>query len=116
MESTAALSALSALAQPLRMEAFRLLVRAGPAGLPAGEVARRLGAPANTVSAALALLRGAGLARSARQGRVIRYSADMAGMRDLIAHLMEDCCGGDPDACRPALDAMLGAAACEGCA
>ena len=112
MESSAALAALSALAQPLRMEAFRLLVRAGPAGMPAGEVARRLGAPANTVSAALALLRGAGLVRSAREGRVIRYTADMGGMRDLIAHLMEDCCGGDPGACRPVLDALI----CEGCA
>ncbi len=112
MESSAALVALSALAHPLRMEAFRLLVRAGAGGLPAGEVARRLGAPANTVSAALGLLRAARLVRSAREGRVIRYAADMAGMRDLIAHLMEDCCGGDPAACRPVLDALI----CEDCA
>ena len=111
MESSDALAGLSALAQPLRMEAFRLLVRAGGAGLPAGEVARRLEAPANTISAALGILRGAGLVRREREGRVIRYSADMGGMRALIAYLMEDCCGGDPGACRPVLDAL----ACEGC-
>ncbi len=111
MESSEALSALSALAHPLRMDAFRLLVRAGDAGLPAGEIARRLGAPANTASSALSLLRAAGLIRRAREGRVIRYFADMGGMRDLIGHLMEDCCGGDPAACRPMLDALV----CEGC-
>lgn len=106
MESSAALSALAALAHPLRMEAFRLLVRSGAGGLPAGEVARRLGAPANTASVALGTLRSAGLARSGREGRTIRYVADMEGMRALIAHLMEDCCGGDPAACRPVLDAL----------
>jgi ArsR family transcriptional regulator, arsenate/arsenite/antimonite-responsive transcriptional repressor len=88
MDKTAALSALSGLGQDTRLEIFRLLVRAGSEGVPAGEIASRLGAVQNTVSAHLKVLDHAGLIRSERDGRVIRYRADMIGFRDLLAYLM----------------------------
>ena len=106
MDKIGALSALSALGQDTRLEVFRLLVRAGSAGLPAGEIAARLGSVQNTMSAHLKILDHAGLVRSAREGRVIRYMADMTGFRDLLAFLMEDCCDGRPELCRPVIEAV----------
>jgi ArsR family transcriptional regulator, arsenate/arsenite/antimonite-responsive transcriptional repressor len=106
MDKTAALSALSGLGQDTRLEIFRLLVRAGSEGVPAGEIASRLGAVQNTVSAHLKVLDHAGLIRSERDGRVIRYRADMIGFRDLLAYLMEDCCNGAPELCRPVITAV----------
>ncbi len=104
MEMNIALGALSALAQPVRLEVFRLLIRAGADGLAAGEIARRLEIRPNTLSANLAILTGAGLLRSAREGRSVRYFADMERVRALMAFLLEECCGGDPELCRPVLD------------
>ncbi|SMH26141.1 ArsR/SmtB family transcription factor [Mesorhizobium australicum] len=106
MDKNAALSALSGLGQDTRLEIFRLLVRAGSEGVPAGEIASRLGAVQNTVSAHLKVLDHAGLIRSERDGRVIRYRADMIGFRDLLAYLMEDCCNGAPELCRPVITAV----------
>jgi len=106
MDKIDALSALSALGQDTRLEVFRLLVRAGAAGLPAGEIAARLGSVQNTMSAHLKILDHAGLVRSTREGRVIRYVADMTGIRDLLAFLMEDCCDGRPELCRPVIEAV----------
>jgi DNA-binding transcriptional ArsR family regulator len=80
---------------------FRLLVRAGPEGLPAGELAREVGALPNTLSSHLTILAHAGLIRSRREGRSILYSADYEGMRALLGFLMEDCCGGRPEICAP---------------
>lgn len=111
MESTLAVSALSALAHPGRLEVFRLLVKAGPQGMAAGDIARATGSLANTLSANLNILSGAGLAQSRRDGRSIIYSADYERMRDLLAFLMEDCCGGEPAICGP-LAALVGEAAC----
>jgi ArsR family transcriptional regulator len=108
MDKSAALTALSALGQETRLEVFRLLVRAGAAGLPAGEIAVRLGSVQNTMSAHLKILDHAGLVRSAREGRVIRYVAEMTGFRDLLAFMMEDCCQGRPELCRPAIEAVTG--------
>lgn len=104
MEKNQALTALSALAQPMRLDAFRLLVQAGPAGLCAGEIADALAVPPSSLSPNLAALVQAGLVRNARQGRQIRYFAAMAGMQGLLMYLMEDCCGGNPEACRPVLE------------
>jgi len=101
MESTAAVEGLSALAHEGRLAAFRLLVQAGPGGLPAGEVARRLGILPNTLSASLNILSHAGLVRSRREGRSIIYTADYEAMRVLLAFLVEDCCGGAPEICAP---------------
>lgn len=106
MDMNAALSALSALGQETRLDAFRLLVKAGTAGLPAGEIGERLGVVQNTMSAHLKTLSHAGLVRAERDGRTIHYAADMDGFRDLLAFLMEDCCDGRPDICRPVIDAV----------
>jgi DNA-binding transcriptional ArsR family regulator len=74
--------------------------------MAAGALAEALGTRPNTLSSALALLQSAGLVSSERQGRSIRYAARMAGVRDLLGFLLEDCCGGRPELCRPALDGL----------
>lgn len=104
MDKKTVLAALAALGQDTRLEVFRLLVQAGADGVPAGEIASRLGAVQNTMSAHLRVLDQAGLVRAERDGRIIRYTADMTGFRELLAYLMEDCCGGRPESCAPALD------------
>jgi ArsR family transcriptional regulator len=96
MELNNAVDALGALAQETRLTAFRLLVRAGPAGVPAGEIARELDVPAATMSFHLAHLARAGLISPKRDGRSIIYTADFDGMRGLIDYLSEDCCAGWP--------------------
>lgn len=106
MNRESTLAAFAALGQGTRLDIFRLLVKAGPRGLPAGEIAARLDAVQNTVSAHLKVLSQAGLVRPERQGRTIRYAADMTGLRDLLAYLMEDCCNGAPELCRPVIDAV----------
>ena len=104
MEKVQALSALAALGQETRLDVFR--VQAAPQGVPAGEIAERLGAYQNTMSSHLKILSQAGLVRTAREGRVVRYFADMTGFRDLLAYLMEDCCNGRPELCRPVIAAV----------
>jgi len=101
MQIPTAVEALSALAHPSRLAVFRLLVRAGPDGLPAGEIAREVGALPNTLSSNLNILVRAGLARARREGRSILYSADYEGMRSLLGFLMEDCCGDRAEICAP---------------
>ena len=103
MDKTSSLAALSALSQDVRLDAFRLLVQAGAAGLPAGEIGDRLGVRQNTMSSHLSILHQAGLVRNRREGRGIRYFADMEGMRGLLGFLMEDCCGGRSDLCQPVI-------------
>ncbi len=98
---TAAVQSLSALAHEGRLRAYRLLVQAGPQGLAAGEVARRLGTPANTLSAHLTALGHAGLVQSRRDGRSIIYAARFDRMGALMAFLAADCCGGAPEVCAP---------------
>lgn len=106
MEKKTALAALAALGQETRLEIFRLLIKAGAAGIPSGEVAARIDAVQNTVSTHLKILTHAGLVRAEREGRIIRYYADMTGFRDLLAYLMEDCCNGAPELCRPVIEAV----------
>jgi ArsR family transcriptional regulator, arsenate/arsenite/antimonite-responsive transcriptional repressor len=106
MDKSNALAALSALGQDTRLDVFRLLVRAGGEGVPAGEIATRLGIVQNTMSAHLKVLDNAGLVRAERDGRTIRYVADMTGFRDLLAFLMEDCCNGAPELCQPVIEAV----------
>ena len=101
MEMKPAVASLAALAHEGRLAAFRLLVQAGAEGLPAGEIARRLGVLPNTLSASLNILSHAGLITSRREGRSIIYTADYQAMRELLAFLMEDCCGGAPEICAP---------------
>jgi DNA-binding transcriptional ArsR family regulator len=104
MESLAAIVRLSALAHAGRLSVFRLLVKAGVMGMPAGDIARSLDVLPNTLSTNLNILVHAGLIRSRRQGRSIIYTADYDQMRDLLGFLVEDCCGGSPDICAPLAD------------
>ena len=94
MKSEAAVSALSALAQEHRLAIFRILVRAGPSGIPAGEIARKVGLAPATLSCQLKTLSLAGLAASRREGRTIHYGARYEAMAALLRYLTEDCCGG----------------------
>lgn len=111
MESISAVAALSALAHPGRLEVFRLLVRAGPEGMAAGDIARTAGMLPNTLSANLNLLSAAGLVASRRQGRSIIYAAAYDRMSALLGFLVEDCCGGAPEICAP-LAGIANRAAC----
>ena len=107
MDKSDAIKALDGLAQDTRLDAFRLLVRAGDEGLPAGEIARALGVPHNTLSTHLATLAQGGLVSSRREGRSIIYRVDFEGTRALLAFLLEDCCRGAPELCSPAVDSVL---------
>jgi DNA-binding transcriptional ArsR family regulator len=107
MDIEVAVKALGALAQQSRLAAFRLLVRSGTDGLAAGEIAQALSIPHNTLSSHLATLVQGGLVRSRREGRSIIYSVDFDGTRAMLGFLVEDCCHGAPDVCRPALDSIL---------
>lgn len=101
MESEVAILVLAALAQPTRLEAFRLLVRHEPDGLPAGDIARALAVPQNTMSAHLNILSRAGLVSSQRQSRVVTYRVEMETLRELVLFLLKDCCGGNAELCAP---------------
>ena len=101
MDTRSAVRALAALAQDSRLEVFRLLVQAGPEGLPAGEIAERLGIPSSTLSFHVKTLAHAGLVQSRQDGRFIHYSADFDAMNGLVAFLGENCCGGQ--SCAPSV-------------
>jgi DNA-binding transcriptional ArsR family regulator len=107
MESAEALACLAALSQPTRLETFRLLVRHDPEGLPAGEVARQLDVPQNTMSTHLAIMTRAGLLRSERLSRSIVYRADVERLRKMMLFLVKDCCGGRADLCQPLIADLL---------
>ena len=94
-----AVVALGSLAQETRLAVFRHLVAAGPEGVAAGDIAKKLKVAAPTLSFHLKELEHAGLIRAAREGRSIVYAADVKAMRALLSYLMEDCCGGRPEIC-----------------
>ncbi len=96
-----AVDLLSALAHGHRLAVFRLLVKAGPEGLPAGKIAHEVGVLPNTLSTHLAILGHAGLVQSRRDGRSVIYTANYAAMRAMLGFLVEDCCGGAPEICAP---------------
>ena len=104
MDKPSALAAFQALSQDTRLDVFRLLMRAGPEGMAAGEIAQRCEVRQNTMSAHLSILSQAGLIWAARDGRSVRYRAEIEGVRGLLASLMEDCCGGNPEQCQPLID------------
>lgn len=103
METEPVILALAALAQSTRLDVFRLLVEHEPEGLPAGEIARALAVPQNTMSAHLGVLSRAGLVSSERRSRSIVYRADLDRLRELVLFLLKDCCGGRADLCEPLL-------------
>jgi DNA-binding transcriptional ArsR family regulator len=99
MEITDATRRLSALANEHRLAAFRLLVKAGPEGLPAGEIASALGLAASSLSFHLSHLENAGMVSATRAGRNVIYRLETGAMRDLLGFLTEDCCQGRPELC-----------------
>ncbi|MCP4382484.1 MAG: helix-turn-helix transcriptional regulator [Hyphomicrobiales bacterium] len=106
MDRNRALDAFAALSQSTRLDVFRLLIKAGDAGMSAGGISDTLDVRQNTMSANLSILSRSGLIRNEREGRTIRYFADLDGMRGLLAFLMEDCCGGRPELCQPVIDEL----------
>ena len=111
MDKNLALDAFAALSQSTRLDVFRLLIKAGQQGMLAGDISSALEVRQNTMSANLGVLARSGLIRSRREGRGIRYFADMDGMRGLLSFLMEACCGGRPELCQPVLDEII---CCQG--
>ena len=106
MDMTRAITGLSALAHDGRLAIFRLLVKAGPDGMAAGDIARKLDTAPNTMSAQLLVLSNAGLARARREGRSIIYAVDFERMSALLLFLTKDCCGGRAEICAPLADAV----------
>ena len=104
MHLESSVAALSALAQPTRLEVFRLLVRNEPNGLPAGEIAKLLGVPHNTMSTHLNILSRSRLVSSERDGRSIIYRVDLDEVRSFFVYLLKDCCDGRPELCQRLLD------------
>lgn len=100
MKLKQAIGAFGALAQETRLQAFRMLVEAGPSGLPAGVISDRLNMPHNSLSFHLAHLTEAGLIESRKDGRKIIYTASFDCIRDLIRYMVENCCNGDRVSCR----------------
>ena len=101
MDNIETIAALAALAQSTRLDTFRLLVSREPDGVPAGELARLMEVPQNTMSTHLAVLARAGLVKGERQSPSIIYRADLARFREVAPYLLKDCCGGRPDICAP---------------
>jgi ArsR family transcriptional regulator len=99
MDEAHIVAALAALAHQHRLRIFRLLVRAGPSGVPAGEIADDIGISPTAMSFHLKELDHAGLVTSTRQGRFVRYAVRVEGMRQLLTYLSEDCCRGQPELC-----------------
>jgi ArsR family transcriptional regulator, arsenate/arsenite/antimonite-responsive transcriptional repressor len=101
MEQENAILALAALAQSTRLDVFRLLVKHEPDGLAAGDIARAIAVPQNTMSAHLAILARASLVMSERKSRSIVYRANLVTFGDLTSFMVEDCCGGRAELCAP---------------
>lgn len=101
MEKQDVITALAALAQETRLDLFRLLVQAGPEGLPAGAIADALGVPSATLSFHLKELKNAGVVGCRREGRSLIYSPDFGAMSALLGYLTENCCAGAAG-CAPA--------------
>jgi ArsR family transcriptional regulator, arsenate/arsenite/antimonite-responsive transcriptional repressor len=106
MDKDDAILALAALAQSTRLEAFRLLVESEPDGLPAGEIAKRLAVPHNTMSSHLAVLSRAGLVQAERRSQSLIYRAKLDHFRRVTTYLLKDCCGGHPEICAPLIDEL----------
>ena len=115
MDSEDAILALAALAQTTRLDVFRRLFAAEPDGVAAGDLARGLAVPHNTMSSHLSVLTRAGLVRSERRSRSIIYRADLSRVRELLGFLVQDCCGGRPDVCAPLFADLAACATKERC-
>ncbi len=107
MDIKEAVDALGALAQESRLKVFRLLIQAGTSGMAAGEIAKAVGIPKNTMSSHLAILARANLIQARKEGRSIIYAAHFEGTRSLLSFFVEDCCQGDPSICGPLIETTL---------
>lgn len=116
MEAEEAIAALAALAQPTRLETFRLLVRREPDGVAAGELARSLAVPQNTMSAHLGVLSRCGLIVGERHSRSIVYRADLARLRAVLTFLLKECCDGRPEICAPLIADLIPSGPSKDCA
>ena len=103
MKASQAITAFAALSQETRLGIVRRLVREGPDGLSAGDVAVAAGVSASNVSFHLKELEHSGLIEARREARSIIYSANYDSLRELIGFLMKDCCAGRPEICAPVL-------------
>lgn len=111
MEKTAATAVFESLASSVRLDVFRLLVKLGPEGMVAGDIAKTLALPSTTLSFHLKALTQARLLTVEQQGRYQRYRANIGLIQELIDYLTAECCAGLPDACL-----VLGAASgCVNC-
>jgi DNA-binding transcriptional ArsR family regulator len=106
MDHTEAILCLAALAQSTRLDVFKLLVAHEPCGLPAGDLAKRVAVPHNTMSGHLNILSRAGLVSSERRSRSLIYRANLTRFRAVAIFLLKDCCGGHPEVCAPLLDEL----------
>src|SRR5258707_9432424 len=106
MESENAIKALAALAQSTRLDVFRLLVKYAPEGLAAGDIARALAVPQNTMSSHLGVLSRAGLVSARRFSRSIVYRADLAHLQAVMLFMLRDCCDGRPEICAPLVESL----------
>ena len=106
MESETTILALAALAQSTRLDVFRLLVKHEPDGLAAGDIAKALAVPQNTMSSHLAILSRAGLIAATRTGRSIVYRANLAHLQNVVLFMLKDCCGGKPEICGPVMESL----------
>ena len=104
MESENAILALAALAQATRLAVFRLLVKHEPVGLAAGDIAKALAVPQNTMSAHLSILSRAGLVSAQRFSRSIVYRADLKHFQAVMLFMLRDCCDGRPEICAPLIE------------
>ena len=108
METKTAVTALAALAQKTRLSVFRLLVQAGPEGIPAGRIGEELKVAAATLSFHLKELSHAGLVTSRQNGRFIYYAADFERMAGLMTFLTQNCCQGMPQECLTVVETAIG--------
>jgi ArsR family transcriptional regulator len=106
MESELAILALGALAQDTRLDVFRRLVQHEPDGIAAGELARLVAVPQNTMSSHLAILARAGLVTAERKSRSIIYRANLAAFQEVALFLLQDCCGGRAEICAPVIASL----------
>ena len=106
MESEQAILALAALAQSTRLDVFRLLAKHEPEGLAAGDIAKALAVPQNTMSSHLSILSRAGLVTAQRFSRSIVYRADLKAFQSVVLFMLQDCCDGRPEICAPVIESL----------
>src|SRR6266550_3109901 len=107
MDPENAMLALAALAQPTRLDVFRLLVQHEPEGLAAGDIAKALAVPQNTMSSHLSILSRAELVNAQRFGRSIVYRPDLKHLRTVMLFMLRDCCDGRPEICAPLIEDLM---------